>query len=164
MQNTQEQLTQEQLTQEYLTVINLWKQDYQSLYEALELEQQSLEKSDFQQLAHAIKLKDDILNKISQHQPPKPVNGTNCVHLSSMLDFKHHCEESSDTRNEWKSLSSLVKQCHFKNEVNSKLIELLYQSNQRIFNLIKGFDPDNNIYNANGNSQQVRHSSGSLSA
>ncbi len=150
-------------SQQYLTIINLWKQDYQSLYEALNLEQTSLEKNDFQQLAHAIKAKNDILERIAQHTPPKP-NDTNCVHLSEMLDFRNYCEESSELKGSWKELTELVKQCHFKNEVNSKLIELLYQSNQRIFNLIKGFDPDNNIYNANGDSLQVRHSGGSLSA
>lgn len=150
-------------SQQYLTTINLWKQDYQALYEALSLEQQSLENNDFQQLAHAIKNKDEVLSRIAQHTPPQP-NETNCVHLSEMLDFKHYCEDSPEIRDDWQSLAQLVKECHFKNEVNAKLIELLYQSNQRMFNLIKGFDPDNNIYNANGNSMQVRHSGGSLSA
>ena len=58
----------------------------------------------------------------------------------------------------------LVEKCRFKNEVNGRLISLLNQSSRRTFNLIKGFDPDNNIYNATGNRTAVRHYGDSLSA
>lgn len=145
------------------TIINQWQQDYQTLHDLLSSEQTALEKRDFIKLEQAIKEKDRIVRQINAHQLP-PLIDNQGVTITSLTKFKQHCLSELKLKEGWETLMALIEKCRFKNEVNARLVELLNQSSKRTFNLIKGFDPDNNIYNANGNSATVRHYGDSLSA
>jgi|GEM_PF-2185736 len=150
-------------TQHCQTIINQWQQDYQKLHDILNDEQLALEKRDFEKLARVTGEKNQLVAQINAHQLP-PVIDQRGTTITSLNDFKHYCISNDELESKWVGLMNLVEQCRFKNEVNARLVELLNQSSRRTFNLIKGFDPDNNIYNANGNRTAVRHYSDSLSA
>ena len=71
--------------------------------------------------------------------------------------MKQFCLKTPELSSSWAALMELVSKCHHKNEVNSQMIELLTTSTKRTFNIIKGFDPDNNIYDAKGDRKIVSH-------
>ena len=73
-----------------------------------------------------------------------------------MINFKKFCKETPELITSWQELTKLAEKCQLKNEVNAELVELLSLSSKRIYNLIKGFDPDNNIYNAQGDRTKVQ--------
>jgi len=145
------------------TLINQWKNDYQKLHDLLNNEQSALEESDLEKLALCIAEKDEIVKQINAHQLP-PMILARGMTIKSYADFSQFCQGSPNLKQSWRGLMTLVENCRFKNEVNARLIDLLNQSSRRTFNLIKGFDPDNNIYNATGNRTAVRHYSGCISA
>ncbi|MGX5173470.1 flagellar export chaperone FlgN [Aliikangiella sp. IMCC44653] len=145
------------------TLINVWKQDYQTLYDCLNQEQRALEKRDFDGLSCSVKEKDEMVAKINSHQVP-PMLSDSGTQILSQGQFAEFCLSCNELSGYWKELMGLVKKCCLKNEVNARLIELINVSSQRTFNLIKGFDPDNNIYNAKGNRTTVRYHNDSVSA
>ncbi|TQV84878.1 flagella synthesis protein FlgN [Aliikangiella coralliicola] len=145
------------------TLINQWQQDYQQLHDILNSEQVALENRDFASLTKLIKEKDSLVQTINKHNIP-PILKQHGISVSSMNEFKHYCFADEQLAPVWRELMGLVEKCSFKNEVNSRLIELLNVSCRRTFNLIKGFDPDNNIYNASGDRTAVKHFSASISA
>ncbi len=150
-------------TQLCQTIINQWQQDYQQLHDILNNEQSALESRDFDALTQAVKDKDHIVKQINAHQLPALTN-KNGISIRTFQDFKAHCIREQLLNSSWLELMNLVEKCCFKNEVNARLISLLEQSNKRTFNLIKGFDPDNSVYNASGNRTTVRHYNSSVSA
>ncbi len=149
--------------QVYQTVLNSWKQDYELLHDILNSEQRALEKRVFDQLVQLVKEKDAAVKRINSHQVPPIINAQG-VNNTSLNEFKKFCSRNPALAESWTELMQLVEKCCFKNEVNARLIDLLNHSSQRTFNLIKGCDPDNNIYNSQGNRTTVRHFSSSLSA
>ena len=150
-------------SQQCQTVINQWQQDYQRLHDILNDEQLALEKRNFEQLELATQEKDKTVKQINAHQLPQILNQQGNL-INSLQEFKLHCFNDMKLKFSWEGLMELVEKCSFKNEVNGRLINLLNQSSRRTFNLIKGFDPDNNIYNATGIRTAVRHCGDSLSA
>jgi flagellar biosynthesis/type III secretory pathway chaperone len=149
--------------QQCQTVINQWQLDYQRLHDILSDEQLALEKRNFEQMELATQEKHKTVDQINMHQLPQIIDQQGQL-IKSLAEFKLHCFSNSQLKSLWEGLMELVEKCNFKNEVNGRLINLLNQSSRRTFNLIKGFDPDNNIYNATGNSSAVRHYGNSLSA
>ena len=145
------------------TVINSWQQDYQSLHDILNSEQYALEHRNFDELTQIINDKNSLINTINSHQAPNLTNKSG-KNATSLREFKAFCVAQPELQTSWNELMLLVEKCCQKNEVNARLIELLNQSSRRTFNLIKGFDPDNNIYNAKGDRTRVRYYSDSLSA
>lgn len=145
------------------TVIRVWVQDYQSLHDILNAEQRALEKRDFDSLASYIKEKNELINRINDHQVPQMFDDTGTL-VSKLNQFNAFCESTFELSEDWQQLVKLIKQCSIKNEVNARLIKLLNDSSRRTFNLIRGFDPDNNIYNANGSRSTVRYYNSSVSA
>jgi len=150
-------------TQVCQTLINAWLQDYQQLHDILNSEQLALEKRDFERLELIVREKDRAIGKITRHDIPPMVDHTG-VQLNTLSSLQNFCESHSDLNTTWCELIELVKKCRLKNEVNSRLVNLLNISTRRTFNLIKGFDPDNNIYNASGNRATVRFNNNSISA
>jgi flagellar biosynthesis/type III secretory pathway chaperone len=149
--------------QQCQTIINQWQQDYQRLHDILSDEQLALEKRSFDLLELATQEKNKTVNQINAHELPPILNHNSSI-INSLPEFKLHCFSNLKLKSSWEDLMELVEKCSFKNEVNGRLINLLSQSSRRTFNLIKGFDPDNNIYNATGNRTAVRHYGNSLSA
>ncbi|TQV75297.1 flagellar protein FlgN [Aliikangiella marina] len=145
------------------TLIRVWIQDYQSLHDILKAEQKALEQRNFDQLANYIKEKGDVVSRINQHEVPQLFDDAGNL-IAQLNQFKLFCENQPNLNQEWQKLLDLIKQCSIKNEVNARLIKLLNDSSRRTFNLIKGFDPDNNVYNAKGNQSTVRYYNSSVSA
>lgn len=145
------------------TLINQWLQDYQQLKEIITSEQQALEKRDFEGLTHTIEKKNRIVEIINQHKIPTLID-ENGVSINTRVELKAYCMSNKLLKKAWTNLIQLIENCRFKNEVSARLIDLLSQSCTRTFNLLKGFDPDNNIYNAAGNRTAIRHRSESLLA
>lgn len=147
----------------YQTLINQWKAQYQTLHDILNCEQDSLERRAFDDLAALVKEKNELVMQINQQQIPAIIN-QNGVSQPKLNQVKKFCLENQQLKPQWDELMELVSQCNFKNEVNARLIDLVTSSTKRTFNLIKGFDPDNNIYNANGDQTIVKHYGQSVSA
>lgn len=150
-------------TQLCQTIINQWQQDYQQLHDILNNEQLALQNSDFEQLTLITQEKNKMVKQINQHKLPALIDGQGGS-ISSLPEFKQHCIDKSELKNGWETLMTLVEKCSFQNEVNARMVNLLNKSSRRTFNLIKGFDPDNNIYNASGNRTAIRHYGDSISA
>lgn len=150
-------------TQVYQTLVNQWTSQYNSLHELLDQEQRALENRAFEQLTKLVKQKNELVNEINIEQIPAIITQKG-INQPTLLQVKQFCLQSNELEPLWNTLMALVDSCHHKNEVNSTLIELVTQSTKRTFNLIKGFDPDNNIYDANGDRKIVKHFSHSLSA
>lgn len=149
--------------QAYQTLLNSWLQNYQELHDILNSEQLALEKRDFEQLNQTIIEKDLVVKNINQQVMTELTNESG-QRVSTLQQLKDFCVSTPALNEKWQNLVSVIEQCTLKNEVNARLITLLNSSTQRTFNLIKGFDPDNNIYNASGNRATVRYSNSSVSA
>ncbi len=147
----------------YQTLLNQWTDQYQTLHDILNCEQLALEKRDFARLASLTKEKNDLVIQINQQQIPVIKNNGD-INQPKINEVKKYCLKNPELSTSWDGLMSLVEQCNFKNEVNARLIELVTISTKRTFNLIKGFDPDNNIYNSTGDRTIVKHYGQSLSA
>jgi len=160
--------------QEFKTFINLWLTSYQKLYELLESEKRALEKRDFTCLEKIVSDKNILINLINEQPIPQqefynqlsnskitPIKESALTKLNKARTF---CLNSIELKTSWKELIKLVGECHFKNEVNSKMVQLIASSTKRTFNLIKGFDPDNNLYNRDGDRSLVQHQGQSLIA
>jgi len=147
----------------YQTLLNQWQEQYQTLHDILNYEQNALEKRDFTLLESLVKEKNTLVKKINQQQIPAIISDGN-VTQPNIHRLKKFCLEHVELKSDWNELMLLVEQCNFKNEVNSRLIDLVTTSTKRTFNLIKGFDPDNNIYNAKGDRTLVKHYGQSISA
>ncbi len=147
----------------YLTLINQWTAQYHDLHQVLSGEQKALEKRDFEQLGTLIKQKNKLVDEINNDQIPSIINHGTSTPIK-LRQVRNYCFTNKTLRPFWEKLMDKVDQCNHKNEVNSHLIELIASSTKRAFNLIKGFDPDNNIYDAKGDRKQVKHFSQPLSA
>lgn len=158
--NSEKEMKEQQI---YQTLLNQWTEQYKSLHDLLNCEQSALEKREFTKLESLVKEKDKLVNEINQKQIPAIIFNGN-VTQPKINQVRKYCMNSSELKADWNELMLLVDQCNFKNEVNSRLIELVSTSTKRSFNLIKGFDPDNNIYNAQGDRTIVKHYGQSLSA
>jgi len=139
-----------------LTIINKWTEQYQNLLNILVNEQTALEKRDFTSLESLVEKKNLLVKEINSEQlaASQLNNTTQALNLSQM---KQYCIQNEELHPIWEKLMVVVSDCHKKNEVNSRLIELVTNSTKRTFNLIKGFDPDNNIYDAKGDRKIVKH-------
>ncbi len=149
--------------QVYQTLINQWRTQYQQLHDLLNSEQNALEKRDFQSLELIVKEKTELVQQINLEQIPAMIHQGN-ITQPTLMQLKAYCVNEPSLTTSWNSLMELVDQCHFKNEVNARLIDLVTQSTKRTFNLIKGFDPDNNIYDNQGDQKIVSHYGSSVSA
>jgi flagellar biosynthesis/type III secretory pathway chaperone len=161
-----DQLTSENMmkeTQIYQTLINQWHAQYKQLHDLLSSEQLALEKRDFVTLEALVSEKTILVQQINLEQIPAIINQGN-VSQPNLIQLKNYCLNDKTLTPSWNRLMELVNQCHFKNEVNARLIELVTQSTKRTFNLIKGFDPDNNIYDSQGDQKIVSHYGSSVSA
>ena len=145
------------------TLLNQWLNDYQNLHDLLNSEQSALEKREFARMRRLLREKEDLLSQINQQQLPSRHDNQPQPKVS-ITDVRKFCESEIELLPKWQELMRLVDQCCFKNEVNAKLVELLLNANKRTFNLIKGFDPDNNLYDAKGDRSLVRHFGEALSA
>lgn len=146
-----------------LTLVNQWTEQYQSLHDILNSEQNALEQRDFEELKGIVSEKNNLVKVINSEQIPAIINQGNVSQLS-FKDVQKHCLSSAELSEPWGRLMAVVDQCRYKNEVNSRIVELVTQSTKRTFNLIKGFDPSNNIYDAKGSSKLVKHYGQPLSA
>ena len=142
--------------QVYQTLLNQWSNQYSELLTLVNQEQQALEKRDFQELELLVHKKNELLKIINLDQIPAIINNGN-VAQPKLAQVKQFCLKTPELSSSWAALMELVSKCHHKNEVNSKMIELLTTSTKRTFNIIKGFDPDNNIYDAKGDRKIVSH-------
>ncbi|MDQ7048700.1 MAG: flagellar protein FlgN [Enterobacterales bacterium] len=147
----------------YLTLINHWKEQYRQLHDILNSEQSALEKRDFTSLESLVKEKDRLIKTIRVEQIPAIIN-QGSIKQPNLAEVKMICQSQEELKYHWQSLMELVDQCHFKNEVNAQLIELITHSTKRMFNLIKGCDPDNNIYDHKGDSKVIKHFGTPISA
>jgi len=147
----------------YLTLINHWKEQYRQLHDILNSEQSALEKRDFLTLEALVKEKDQLIKTIRVEQIPAIIN-RGSIKQPNLGEVKDICQSQTELKPHWQSLMELVDQCHFKNEVNAQLIELITQSTKRMFNLIRGCDPDNNIYDHKGDSKVIKHFGTPISA
>jgi len=150
-------------TQAYQTLLNQWLEQYQSLFKLLNDEQKALEKRDFAQLEKLVNNKNDLVDLINSQQLPSIINASP-ANQPKINDLKKFCFKTPELLPIWDNLMVVVEKCQFRNEVNARLIELVTSSTKRTFNLIKGFDPDNNIYDSNGDRKIVKHFSEPLSA
>ncbi len=149
--------------QVYLTLINHWKEQYHRLHDVLNSEQSALETRDFVKLEALVKEKNALIKTIKVEQIPAIIN-QGSVKQPNLAEVKSICQSLPELQPHWQSLMELVDQCHFKNEVNAQLIELVTHSTKRIFNLIKGFDPDNNLYDHKGDRKLIKHFGTPISA
>ncbi len=149
--------------QVFQTLLNQWNLQYESLKNILDEEQKALETRNFSQLEAAVKQKNKQVKEINLLQDPTAMDQSK-ISISTINKLRGKCKDSPLLSENWKKLIDLVGQCHFKNEVNARMIELMTVSTKRTFNLIKGFDPDNNIYNAKGSRAKVTHFGQPLSA
>jgi len=147
----------------YQTLLNQWTEQYQTLHDILNCEQSALEKRDFTELESLVKEKNTLVEQINQQQIPAIISQGNVIQ-PKINQVRKYCVNSPELQAGWSELMRLVDQCNFKNEVNGRLINLVATSTKRTFNLIKGFDPDNNIYDAKGDRKVVKHYGRSLSA
>ena len=147
----------------YQLLIGQWQDDYQKLHDILNHEQSALEKRNFEQLSQLTKEKNQLVMKINQHGIPAQLSNSQ-IKIESIQDLKAHCTGEPKLIQHWQKLMELVSKCGFQNEVNARLVELLSTSTRRTFNLIKGLDPDNNIYNASGTRTTMEYSRASVSA
>lgn len=147
----------------YLTLINQWAAQYQDLCQLLSDEQRALEQRDFELLSKLISQKNRLVDQINSDQIPSIINHGTSTPIK-LRQVKNYCFTSESLQPFWKDLMTIVDQCNHKNEVNAHLITLISKATKRTFNLIKGFDPDNNIYDAHGDRKQVKHFSQPLSA
>jgi len=147
----------------YLTLINQWSAQYQKLLEVLCGEQKALERRDFEGLGSLIKQKDTMVEQINKDQIPSIINQGTTVPIK-LKQVRNYCLQTPQLKPYWDKLMEIVDQCNHKNEVNAQLIQLISKSTKRAFNLIKGFDPDNNIYDSKGDRKQVKHFGQPLSA
>lgn len=147
----------------YQTLLNQWTEQYQTLHDILNCEQLALEKRDFTKLASLSNEKNELVMQINLHQIPAIINKGEASR-PKINEVKEICLKTPELSASWEQLMNLVEQCNLKNEVNGRLIELVAISTKRAFNLIKGFDPDNNIYNSTGDRTIVKHYGQSLSA
>lgn len=142
--------------QVYQTLINQWSTQYQTLLELVNQEQKALEQRDFEKLEQLVSEKNDLVKQINLEQIPAIINNGQ-IAQPKLAQVKQFCLQTPQLKSDWEALMNLVSQCHHRNEVNSKLIELLTKSTKRTFNIIKGFDPDNNIYDSKGDRKIVSH-------
>jgi len=143
--------------------LNEWHSDYLVLNQLLERELATLENRDFDQLESITSEKNNIMLKINSHDLPgefKTDAGANAA-LSKLNDY---CEKDKELSEKWETIIALLTDCAHRNEVNGRMIKLLDSSSRRVFNLLKGMDPDNNIYNATGACSRVEASRASVSA
>lgn len=147
----------------YQLLISQWQDDYQKLHDILNQEQSALEKRNFEALAQLTKEKNQLVAKINQHKIPAQLSNSQ-IKIESIQDLKAHCTREPKLTHQWQKLMEIVAKCGFQNEVNARLVELLATSTRRMFNLIKGLDPDNNIYNATGTRTTMAYSHASVSA
>jgi len=149
--------------QVYLTLINQWSTQYQTLLEVLGNEQKALENRDFDGLGSLIKKKDRLVEQINNDQIPSIINRGTSTPIK-LKQVRNYCLKTPQLKSHWDKLMAIVDQCNHNNEVNAQLIVLISKSTKRAFNLIKGFDPDNNIYDSKGDRKQVKHFGQPLSA
>lgn len=140
----------------YQTLINQWTLQYQELHSLVEQEKNALEKRDFEQLEKLVQKKNELVTKINFDQIPATID-RGSVTQPKLGQVKQFCMNTPELQNNWQKLAELVGRCYHLNEVNAQLIELVTKSTKRTFNIIKGFDPDNNIYDAKGDRKIVSH-------
>ncbi len=160
--------------QEFKTFINLWLTSYQKLNDLLESEKKALEKRDYKGLEKLVSDKNILVNQINEQPIPQQDFNGQLSHskitpikesaLTKLNKAKIFCLNSVELKTSWEALITLVGECHFKNEVNAKMVQLITISTKRTFNLIKGLDPDNNIYNREGSRSLVQHQGQSITA
>lgn len=151
------------IIQSIKTMLNEWSSDYEQLNTTLNEEKIALEKREFDALAKTIQTKEHLVRKIHQHAVPVELFPTIKQNIT-LFDIKSLCESEKQLTPDWKNLMTIVAKCNFQNEVNGQLVGLLDNSCKRIFNLMRGFDPDNNLYNATGSSSRMMQSNASVSA
>jgi flagellar biosynthesis/type III secretory pathway chaperone len=142
--------------QVYQTLINQWTLQYQELFQLVTEEKTALENRDFETLEKLVQKKNVLVAQINLDQIPAIIDRGK-VAQPKLAQVKQYCSNSPELKSSWNELMSLVGQCFHLNEVNAQLIELLTKSTKRTFNIIKGFDPDNNIYDAKGDRKIVSH-------
>jgi len=151
-----------------LTLVNQWTQQYQQLHDVLNSEKNALEKKDFNVLKEIVIEKNSLVLKINSEQIPAIIrqgkSNQSSISQPSFKDVQQYCLVTPTLKQPWEKLMTLVDQCRYKNEVNARIVELITESTKRTFNLIKGFDPSNNIYDAKGGSKLVKHYGQPLSA
>ncbi|MDH5432583.1 MAG: flagellar protein FlgN [Gammaproteobacteria bacterium] len=149
----------------YQTTLNQWIRDYQSLHEVLCQEQNALEKRDFKLLDNVTEEKNRIISLINDHMIPDldKTEVKRSEKVVALKDFKDRCESAKNLQDLWNELTQIVIQCQFKNEVNARMVSLLSTSTKRTFNLIKGMDPESNVYTANGESSGGSRNNSALS-
>ena len=156
-------------TQELKTFINQWTISYKELDGLLDGEQKALEARDFTSLEKIVNAKNKLVIQINEQQIPvieeqgfngllannniTPIKESALSKLHKARDF---CLQTDELKNHWLNLIELVEQCNYKNEVNANMVQLITTSTKRTFNLIKGFDPDNNLYNRDGDRSMVQ--------
>lgn len=149
------------LQDQIANILTDWHSDYLALNEYLGQEQNALETRDFDRLADITSKKNECMLKINGHDLPQDFKAnTN----SPIARLDEYCKSNQSLKNRWNSILKLLSDCEYKNEVNGRLIKLLNTSCRRVFNLLKGMDPDNNIYNSTGACSRVEATRASVSA
>jgi len=145
------------------TLLNQWRSDYQRLSDILADEQLALEKRDFECLAKITLEKNRQVDVINRQQIPAELNAEGGRKIK-LAELQLLCLATPQLAGHWQDLMALVSRCNFQNEVNARMVDLLHTSCRRTLNLIRGFDPDHNLYNANGACTRLSHHGASVMA
>jgi flagellar biosynthesis/type III secretory pathway chaperone len=142
-------------------LINQWKMDYKTLEECLNHEKKALEKNDYRDLKKIVSKKDHIVASINadfiQQESLFNQKNRSMIQFSLINQIQKESVNNTNIASAWIELMALVQSCYLKNEVNAQVVHLTHLSIKRRLNLIKGFDPDNNIYNKKGDRNLVQH-------
>ena len=149
------------LQDQIASILTDWHSDYLTLNDFLEQEQNALESRDFDRLADITAKKNDCMLKINNHDLPQDFKANSNSPIASLDQY---CKSNRELSTRWNTILTLLSECQYKNEVNGRLIKLLNTSCRRVFNLLKGMDPDNNIYNSTGACSRVEATRASVSA
>lgn len=153
-------MNQEQIIE---TLINHWKEQYTRLGQVLSDERLALQKRDFNEMELAIQRKNAMILEINEQSIPANL----AQHLNQPIELNQIKQISnSSTRLSplWENLKTLVENCRYENEVNGNMVELVATSTKRTFNLIRGINPDNRLYNSEGDNTNVSYRGQALTA
>ena len=125
-------------------LINAWQQDYAALYDLLLSEKLALQERNFETLAAITEQKNELLNQITQRQA---VNGSTAIAHQQLKSFVQQIPELEQS---WQSMLERASHCQMMNEINGQMLAMMSNANRRTLNIVRGIQPDNNIYDKTG--------------
>jgi len=138
-------------------ILKQWLVDYRQFHDLLASEYQALCQRDYDAIETLLAEKKSLLDKIQRQQQTQQSAAETFKNLAII------CNKDKDLQPVWQEFLHTAQQCQVKNEVNAKMVSSLLNANKRLFNLFKGADPDNNIYDARGDRHLVNSGGRSVS-